>query len=171
MQSSIDEFTKFCRETGLKPNIKKTKMQIHVSAEVYEETGETPNITLDGNEIEYVEQFKYLGIQIHNSLDDKQHMEYMLRKYRRSIYMIRKVIRTKDVNLRIKMLKTYLIPKMYGLEIISEKTGKTYESRYDYLTSIALQTNTSEMEEIYEKHSEIRLGQLIKKARERFYAI
>ena len=168
MQESINEFVTFCKKTGLTPNIKKTKMQLHLSAEAYENMIAIPNIELEGKCIEYEEQFKYLGIQIHNTLEDKHHMEYVLRKYRKSIYMIRKVITTTNKKLRIKVLKTYLIPKMYGLETVTERIGLQYESRYNYLTSIALQINTTEIENIYEKNPEIMLKNLIKKARERY---
>ena len=66
-----------------------------------------------------------------------------------------------------KLLKTYTLPKLYGLEIIDPSIAKRYEERYNYIISIALQRDTKSLREFLADHPDLELENVIRKANER----
>ena len=165
---SIKEFEVFCEETGLTPNADKTKIMVFMGPDYNTRNFIPPTFTLCGDKLQYVNQYKYLGYQIHNSLNDKYHMEYMLSKFRKQVMAQRKIIKSPNLGIRLKLLKTYQLPKLYGLEIISESTLLKYTERFNYICSISLKRDTKTTAEIQSQHPEITLQVLGEKARHRF---
>ena len=165
---SIKEFEDFCRDTGLTPNADKTKIMVFMGPEYNARNFIPPTFTLCGDKLKYVNQYKYLGFQIHNSLNDKYHMEYMLSKFRKQVMAQRKIIKSPNLGIRLKLLKTYQLPKLYGLETISESTLLKYTERFNYICSISLKRDTKATAEIQSQHPEITLQVLGEKARQRF---
>ena len=171
LAKSIREFEEFCMMTGLTPNADKTKIMVFIGSEINIKNFNPPTFTLCGDKLKYVDQYKYLGFQIHNSLNDKYHMEYLLSKFRKSVMAQRKIIKSNNLKLRLKLLKTYQLPKLYGLETISEATLQKYEGRFNYICSISLKRDMKETAEIQNNHNEIKLENLGIKARLRYREI
>ena len=97
-----------------------------------------PDFYLCDKKLEYVNQYKYLGFQVHNSLNEKYHMEYILSKFRKKVMANRKIIKSPKITIRLKLLRTYELPKLYGLETIPESIIEKYEDRFNYISSISL---------------------------------
>ena len=165
---SIREFEKFCVETGLTPNSSKTKIMVFVGPQMSDKIKNLPNFYLCGNKLEYVNQYKYLGFQVHNSLNEKYHMEYILSKFRKKVMANRKIIKSPSIKIRLKLLKTYELPKLYGLETIPESIIEKYIERFNYITSISLKRDLVQTKAIQNENPEITLPVIAQKARDRY---
>ena len=126
-----------------------------------------PILYLCDKKLEVVKVFKYLGFQTDCLFSSDAHFKYVLSKLRKSVFLYRRVLCTKDETLLIKLLKTYTLPKLYGLEIISPSIASRYETRFNYILSIALQRNVASIVEFLKTNEDLCLKNLIKKANAR----
>jgi Reverse transcriptase (RNA-dependent DNA polymerase) len=79
LQSAADQLSFWCKENGMRPNIKKTReMLIHVGKKLNRES--VPQLVIDEEKIEQVNTFKLLGIMISFDLSSGPHVSYMLYK-------------------------------------------------------------------------------------------
>ena len=63
LQRQLDILQAFCSDRGLKVNVQKTKPEHGLKTMVFEhQKSQTPPFSYAGNEIEQVENFKYLGM-------------------------------------------------------------------------------------------------------------
>ena len=163
VQSVLCEFENFCKLHGLSPNASKTKIQLFSSVRCQI----PPILYLCDKKLEIVKIFKYLGFQTDCLFSSDAHFKYVLSKFRKAVFLYRRVLGTKDETLLIKLLKTYTIPKLYGLEIISPSVVPRYEARFNYIMSIALQRNVASISEFLKENNDMSLRYLIEKANKR----
>ena len=165
VQAVLSDFQNFCSKTGLTPNPKKTKVQFFTD----HGTRHLPTLKLCGVTIEIVRSFKYLGIMTDTVFGDKIHMDMILSKFRKAVMIFKKMIFTKNKILLFKILRTYTISKIYGLEMISPDSAQKHKRRYEYILAIALDVPTTEIEKILEQpeNQDLRLDNMIKKANDR----
>jgi len=165
VQAVLSDFQAFCDKTGLTPNPKKTKVQFFTEFG----TRHLPTLKLCGVTLEIVRKFKYLGIMTDTVFGDKIHMDMILSKFRKAVMIFKKMIFTKNKTLLFKILRTYTISKMYGLEMISPESASKHQRRYEYILAIALDVPTTEIENILNKseNQDLRLDNMIKKANDR----
>ena len=122
---------------------------------------------LCNKKLEVVRIFKYLGFQTDCLFSSDAHFKYVLSKFRKAVFLYRRLLCTKNDVLLIKLLKTYTLPKLYGLEIIDPIIGDRYEERYNYIMSIALQRETKSIPEFLSQQPDLKLVNVIRKANER----
>ena len=163
VQNALCEFENFCKLHGLSPNASKTKIQLFSSIRCQI----PPILYLCNKKLEVVKIFKYLGFQTDCLFSSDAHFKYVLSKFRKAVFLYRRVLCTKDETLLIKLLKTYTLPKLYGLEIVSPSIASRYEPRFNYIMSIALQRNVAGVLEFLEENTDISLRILIEKANKR----
>lgn len=76
-----------------------------------------PVLILNGIQLQYVQTFKYLGYTLNNSNTDGDHIATIFSKCRCKALSLRRYFRyTKDTVI-IKLIKSYLISSLYGLEL------------------------------------------------------
>ena len=82
-------------------------------------------------------------------------------------FMFKKVLKVNHLPTNLKLLKTYLLPTLFALELVTSIRPQHIE-RFAYITSIGLGCKSSKLPDIYDKHPEIRLENIHKKARSRY---
>ena len=117
--------------------------------------------------LEVMKIFKYLGFQTDCLFSSDAHFKYVLSEFRKAVFLYRRVLCTKNDELLVKLLKTYTLPKLYGLEMVDPSISKRYEERYHYIISITLQRSTKSIPEFLEHNAELKLENVIRKANER----
>ena len=163
VQFVLREFELFCEKHGLSPNAGKTKIQIFSAVHCQM----PPVLFLCNKKLEVVKIFKYLGFQTDCLFSSDAHFKYVLSKFRKAVFLYRRVLCTKNDELLVKLLKTYTLPKLYGLEMVDPSISKRYEERYHYIISITLQRSTKSIPEFLEHNAELKLENVIRKANER----
>jgi len=165
VQAALYEFEKFSTDTGLTPNAKKTKVQYFND----HETKFLPQLQLCGVDLELVRNFKYLGMNTDSRFSDDNHFKMILSKFRKAVMVYKKILFITDINLLLKILRTYTLPKLYGLEFMSIENSEKHRMRYEYILAIALNVTTSEITDILKKpeFSDLILANRIKAANDR----
>ena len=165
VQSALYEFEKFSKETGLTPNAKKTKVQYFND----HDTKFLPQLQLCGVDLELVRNFKYLGMNTDSRFSDDNHFKMILSKFRKAVMIYKKILFIKDINLLLKILRVYTLPKLYGLEFMSVENSEKHRMRYEYILAIALNISTSEISSMLQKpeFSDLILANRIKTANRR----
>ena len=108
LQHAINKLNEYCINHEIKINVGKTK---------YFTTSRTPagKVMIDGNELEVVTKFKYLGWWVEKSLGNTEHLK--ARKFASLIaaYQINKIgfgSKNMDINLKITLRDTYCRSRM-----------------------------------------------------------
>ena len=68
------------------------------------------NLTLDGHTIKQVRVYKFLGIQINDTLTWKDHIDFIISKASRQINLLRRLSWFLPTPLRILFYKSYIMP-------------------------------------------------------------
>ena len=76
-------------------------------------------------------------------------------------------MRWSNDNLRIILIKSFLLPTLYGLEF-SMGMNNQYINRYNYIMSIAFGIDTKRIEDKLEKYPDLKLENVAAKARARY---
>ena len=86
--NEIDMFVKWCKEHSLHLNVSKTKeivIDFRKSQHVH------PNVIIDGETVEQVENYKYLGVHVNNKLDWTVHTSSVISKINQRMFFVRKL--------------------------------------------------------------------------------
>ena len=78
---------------------------------------------------------------------------------------------TKNDKLLIKLLSTYTLPKLYGLEMVDPLIYPKFEQRYNYILSVALHRNVEEVLVFLKDHPQYSLKNVLQKANLRYKQI
>ena len=163
IQMALDDFESFCNKTGLTPNPGKTKIQLFSKIDMKI----LPIFSICGKKLEYIKIFKYLGYQTDTIFSDDCHMLHILSKFRKAVMRYKKTLFTTNKTLLLKLLDTYLIPKLYGMEFFDPSISVRYQTRYEYLLSIAANVKTSEIDKFLSENPRFELRNLILSANSR----
>ena len=87
-KSQISNFVSWCKDHFLQLNVSKTKEMI---IDFRIEAQEHPRIFIDDQEVERVENYKYLGVHINNKLDWHHHSSSVISKINQRLYFVRKL--------------------------------------------------------------------------------
>ncbi|MES1920769.1 hypothetical protein MHBO_005310 [Bonamia ostreae] len=118
IENSITYFAETCKQLELKISYKKTKAVYFTrSRSKYEK-----NFNFDGKQIEIVEKFQYLGVELDNKLTMKNHIDTLRSKTRRAcsaIYYLGRSLGGLNTRQYLMLFKTHVQPKIdYGSEVV-----------------------------------------------------
>lgn len=87
LQKSADKLISWCIENGMKINSKKTQEMLLYFGSKYPKTA-VPSIIIDGTKIERVHKFKLLGVIFNSHLNWNDHIDYILTKASKRIFLL-----------------------------------------------------------------------------------
>ena len=171
-QSTLNSFEVFCRKKSLLANPKKSGIILMTSGNMFNffaggDGIRTPKLFLGSDEIKLVSSYKYLGYHISGCNSDKRHLKEVFSKLRKKALNLRRYMRWSNDFLRVKLINSFLLPTLYGLEF-SEKINQQYTSRYNYIMSIAFGIDTKRIQEKLLKYPDLELESVAEKARNRY---
>ena len=91
LQRELRTLEQWAKEHSLSFNPNKSKVMIFTRKTKFKQ----PKLYIEGKELEYVKEFKYLGVTIDNKLSWKPHIETQAKKANRALMAARKMIGTK----------------------------------------------------------------------------
>lgn len=107
MNSELEIIKQWLRLNKLKLNVGKTKVMIirHPSM-----AAPINKISVDGEELEIVNQIKYLGIMIDDKLDFKENVDYVCKKVAKKVGVLSRLTNNITMGARITIYKTIIAP-------------------------------------------------------------
>ena len=103
----IDFVSNWCKENYLDINVSKTKEVVYDYRKT--EVDRSP-VVIDGKDVDAVEEYKYLGLVMDNSLTFSGHVEQQIKKVNRRLYFTRSLIRLGVNNDIVRMFFNMVIP-------------------------------------------------------------
>jgi len=103
LQQQLDALQQFCAERGLTVNMKKTKVMVFNSVDPCKQ------FVFEGDSIEHVQTFNYLGILPETTPNLDSAVEHLVAASRRSLFALNRryaELRTMDVKLRYDLFNT-----------------------------------------------------------------
>ena len=91
-------------------NVKKTKSMVFGSKKVREKVKESGLRVNNGERIEWVDNFKYLGVIVDEKLKFEEHVEYVRKKVARKLGVIRKIKKTLSKKTKEILFKSIVFP-------------------------------------------------------------
>lgn len=106
VQEDLDNLAMYMKMMRLKLNISKTKFMIFgaVSNDI------DLTLKIDNNDIEKVDQIKYLGVIIDQKLSFKPHCDYIEKKIAKKVNFLRRIRRKIDKNTAILLYNSMILP-------------------------------------------------------------
>ena len=114
LQTFLNTFCAEAEKTGLRINISKTN--------AFTTDKQKPNITINGRNIEYVDNFVYLGHNINSKNNHQEAVESRINKGWIAINKNKLLLTSKriPINIKVKIYKTYVLPVvLYGSECVT----------------------------------------------------
>lgn len=169
IQDKLNTFSIFCERNSLLANPTKCCVMVSMNSNQFSFYSKRKflKLMLNGVVLQYVNNFKYLGYVLNNARTDNDHLAHIFSKFRCKALMLRRFFRNTNDKVLIKLIKSYLISTLYGLEL-STSIKKQYQSRYNYILSIAFGVKTSIINAKLEKYPDLKLNHVQKKANDRF---
>ena len=87
-RQGIDRFLSWCKDNFLVLNVKKTKEMI---IDFRRNKNTLQPLTLENEEIERVDHYKYLGVMIDSKLSFSKHVDYIYKKGQQRLYFLRRL--------------------------------------------------------------------------------
>ena len=110
LQTDLDNIANWCKGNKLCINIKKTKGMIMGSRSMVKKHRFVPKRKIDGVALEYVFQYKYLGVTIDESLTFHNHLKNTIKILAHKIYMFKKIRHYITEDAAVKIYKTMVLP-------------------------------------------------------------
>ena len=136
LQKLLDELERYCKESQLEVNLKKTKIVIFEKKPSESSTQAT--FTFNDKTIEKIQSYRYLGIIFSANMTFNEHVEYAITKAKKGQYLFWKYV-SRFHSLKVPdlmfLFNTMVMPiVMYGAEIwypgLNQQLKKTVESFY-----------------------------------------
>ncbi len=109
LRDDIDSVTQWLNLNKLTLNTKKTKFMIFGTKTRLKTTGDAP-IILNGDVIERVREFKYLGVILDETLSFDSHIQYIHNKASRKMGAIKKLRECVDKSTALRLYKSLVLP-------------------------------------------------------------
>ena len=109
LQNTLDKFTSWCSKNALTINTKKTKIMAFGSKNKIKKA-KNINILINKEIIGNVPTYKYLGVNLDQSLNFKYHTENLLNLLNHKIYMFSKIRRYLNDQSAIRVYKSMILP-------------------------------------------------------------
>ena len=129
LQESLNRVDQYCKEWKLEINVKKTKVVIFRQGIMKHK----PSFHIGNQEIDIVDQYKYLGLTLNYDGSFKAGVEELCNKALKAWYSLRNRLDPRDVNNPKIMLKLYdmmIRPiSTYACEVWSQQYCKTFQEK------------------------------------------
>ena len=120
LQSDLDNIANWSKGNKLTINIKKNKSMIFRTQNGIKNVN-LPDLKLDGETIEYVKQYKYLGITLNSTLSFKSQIQNTIKIVAHKISLLQKIRHFITRDAAITLYKTMILPYLdYGDVILHE---------------------------------------------------
>ena len=138
LQNCLNLVNLWMKSNGLKLNpLKTNSMLLHSSRK----TNLPPlNLSLDGHTIKQVRVYKFLGIQINDTLTWKDHIDFIISKASRQINLLRRLSWFLPTPLRILFYKSYILPIFDYCDVVWQRCTSQESTRLERLHNLAIKT-------------------------------
>ena len=109
LQTDLDQLDIWCKQHKLSININKTKSVIF-GTNKFNSNINCTNLTIAGEEIKYVSEYKYLGIVLDKNLTFTKHIKYIHGLAAHKIYLLSKIRPCINQSTAMKIYKTKILP-------------------------------------------------------------
>ena len=114
-QNDLDNLASWCKCNKLSINIKKTKSMVVGTRSMVKKHTAVPRLKISGTPLEYVFQYKYLGVTIDEILSFNAHLNNTIKLVAHKIFLLHKIKYYITENAAIKIYKSMIIPYIdYG---------------------------------------------------------
>ena len=110
LQSDLTNVTNWCKGNKLSINIKKTKSMIMGTRSMVKKHRFLPKLKIEGTTLNYVFQYKYLGITLDESLTFHNHLKNTIKILAHKIYLLQKIKYYITDDAATKIYKTMILP-------------------------------------------------------------
>ena len=115
LQHDLGNVTNWCKGNKLSINVKKTKGMLLGTRSMVKKRHFIPKLTIQGMAIDYVYQYKYLGVTIDEILSFRAHLNNTIKLVAHKILMLSKIRKYITEDAAIKIYKTMILPYVdYG---------------------------------------------------------
>ena len=90
-RSEIDQFVCWCSDNFLELNVSKTKEMIFDFRRTKPDDNDAQNIFINGEKVDRVENYKYLGVTVDDKLKWSEHVNTIQQKINKRMYFLRKL--------------------------------------------------------------------------------
>ena len=98
------------------------------------------NLSLDGHTIKQVRVYKFLGIQINDTLTWKDHIDFIISKASRQINLLRRLSLFLPTPLRILFYKSYIMPIFDYCDVVWQQCTSQESTRLELLHNLAIKS-------------------------------
>ena len=109
LQSILDKFSKWCAVNALTVNTSKTKVMVFGSRHRIKNC-KKPNLFINNEQLQMVPTYKYLGINLDQTLNFKYHLDSLINNITFKLYLFSKIRRYLNEKCAITVYKTMLMP-------------------------------------------------------------
>jgi hypothetical protein len=110
MQEDLNELSKWLKFNKLKLNVAKTKYMIITSRR--RNPSNSTTLSIDSEQIEEVKNLKYLGVQIDNKLDFKEHLNLVVKKIAKKTNFLGRISRKLTSVTKVMIYKSIILPHL-----------------------------------------------------------
>ena len=135
LQLCLDRANLWLLGNGLQINAAKTKsMLVHSSRKVVDSS---LNLVIDGCNVEQVQQFKFLGVVINDTLTWSDHVHLVCKKVSRSLNLLRRLSWFLPKPLLVLFLNSYILPHFDYCDVVWSSCSKSQCLRLESLLNFA----------------------------------
>ena len=120
LQGSLDRFSKWCAGNVLTINTKKTKIMAFGSRSKVKQC-KRANITLNGEKIQLVPSYKYLGFTLDSTLNFGKHLSTTIKTVQHKLVLLGKIRKYLKSEVALKIYKTMVLPYIDYADVIYSK--------------------------------------------------
>lgn len=113
INNELQNFSEWCKANFLTINVKKTRCMMFGASKQRlnkEFHDALPALFLNGERLTYVDQYKYLGINLDKHLRMALHVDQIIKRCKPSLYSLTKLRHYLEEDVVIQIYKTYMMP-------------------------------------------------------------
>ena len=115
LQRDLDNVADWCRRNKLSINIKKTKSMIVGTRSMVKKHAAVPRLKIAGTPLDFVFQYKYLGVTIDEILSFNAHLNNTIKLVAHKIFLLNKIRYYITDDAAVKVYKSMILPYLdYG---------------------------------------------------------
>ena len=137
-QADLDNLADWCKRNKLSINIRKTKSMVVGTRSMVKKHPVTPKLKILGKPLEYVFQYKYLGVTIDEILSFNAHLNNTIKLVSHKSFLLRKIRYYITEDAAVKIYKSMILPYLDYGDIFYAKSNLKQISKLQTLQNRAL---------------------------------
>ena len=137
IQADLNGLTTWCRENGIYINPQKTKYMIFSSKNILEEEGRA-HLKIDGENVERVKSYSYLGVTLDEHLTFDPHVKGIISKVSDKVFQLRKIRQYLTDRAALLVYKNMILPMIEYGDIYVSAASKENRKKLQVLQNKAL---------------------------------